>query len=276
MNLKRATQASLYKGIRRRKKQARQERRATKENLDIARHNVNSRTNSLPNDEQIWASVRNNAIHNKKAKQFLWKLIHGALLCGRFWEKMNNYENRSVCVPCNTLESPEHILTECEFSGQKTVWSIVNDLFGKKGIPWSRATIGAVLGCGISDLRTQHNTKRPGANRLYSTIVSEAAFFIWKIRCEWVIQNERDPNRVPSRREIQNRWTAVLNRTLKQDILAARYTQRKAHQRNQRESQDVELTIEKWWDVVTSNEDLFWEVKTGKKRKESGVLVGIG
>jgi hypothetical protein len=200
----------------------------------------------------------------------------GALPCGQFWEKMNNYEDRARCGPCNTIESPEHILTECKHSGQEIVWRSVRQIFEKRNIPWSRVTLGKILGCGIVNLKTENGKSRMGANRLYSIMISEAAFFIWKLRCEWVIQKERDPNREPSASEIRNKWFALLNQTVRFDILAARYKPGNNNSKKDKRSPEIDMVINTWWDIVTSNEDLTWESMTSRKRNKTGVLVGIG
>lgn len=200
--------------------------------------------------------------------------MHDSLPVGRYWDKMTNYEQRAECRHCGTIESLEHIFTECRYSGQKIIWEQTQKIFEKKKIPWVPPTLGTVLGCGISELKNKKGQLSPPRNRLYSLVTSEALSLVWKIRCEWRMQKGEETNEAHTEAEILNRWIAQLNRVLRFDILSTWYPP-KGKTIREKDKEDMEnLVIDTWWDVVSSNTDLEWEVTTKKRRKKTGVLVG--
>ena len=58
-----------------------------------------------------------------------------------------------------------------------------------------------------------------GANRLYRIAVSESAHLIWRLRCKWRISDEADPDKIPTKEEVQKVWLNVINRRLRLDCL---------------------------------------------------------
>ncbi|KAF5380150.1 hypothetical protein D9615_006149 [Tricholomella constricta] len=180
------TQALLYKGIRKIKASKTKARRQTTCHLDIARHEIEQRTGRAPTDKAIWSSLRKgHLLTNKRARQLIWKLMHHGLPIGEFWNQITNYEHRAECRECGTTESPEHIFTECKFSGQETIWKTVKTIFKNKKIPWRTPSLGTVLGCGISELtHGQNKNKLTAADRLYTIIIAEASQQIWRTRCD--------------------------------------------------------------------------------------------
>ncbi|TFK57854.1 hypothetical protein BDN72DRAFT_782799, partial [Pluteus cervinus] len=202
--LNKMTQALLYQGLLEGKE--RKIRRPTLQNLDIIRHNVKERTGTMPTDAEIWRSIGDKAI-SRNIRAFLWKAVHNAYKCGAFWQRITNYERRGDCRQCNTLESIEHILTECEYSGQEIIWELVEKALEKKRITWHGKSLGAALGCGMTDLRTEQGKRRTGDNRFYRIILSESVHLIWKIRCEWRISRDEDEEKKHTEEEIRARWT---------------------------------------------------------------------
>jgi ribonuclease HI len=143
------TQSSLYRGILRQMRESKRERRHTEANLEKARESAKMRTGKLPTNERIWESLKSEDIKNKKVRNFLWKCIHDCLPCGHVWEKPKNLEHRARCDGCRTTESIEHILTECEYTGQKLIWNLVSKTLSKKGLDFHHPTLGTILSCGI-------------------------------------------------------------------------------------------------------------------------------
>ena len=93
--------------------------------------------------------------------------------------KIPGYEQCATCRVCGCDETMEYILTECQASGQATLWKLVLELLTKKGIPQCNApTFGRVLGCGLAVLCDSHNKKLVGCSRLYTIAVSESAYLI--------------------------------------------------------------------------------------------------
>ncbi|KAF5341067.1 hypothetical protein D9611_005971 [Ephemerocybe angulata] len=276
MRLDKASQALIYRGIRRLKTRNTAPRRTTQSHLEAARHEIRERTKKTLTDEQIWMSFRNNDIRNRRTKQLLWKIMHQGLPIGTYWDKITNYEGRSRCKACVTVESAEHIFTECTHNGQKTVWKIVTRIFEKKNIPWTTPTLGTILGCGVTHIMDARTGKpRPEANRLYTMVVAEAIQFIWRSRCTWIIDRDGEEERAFTEKEIHNKFLSSVNRVLKFDIDTTSYKPKKNKNRRRLNIPTEDLVINTWWDVVDSNTDLEWEVMRKNRRKRTGVLVGI-
>ncbi|KAF6742599.1 ribonuclease H-like protein, partial [Ephemerocybe angulata] len=188
-----ATQALLYKGVRRAKLADTPTRRRTEGGLDVARHAVHSRLGLTPTDVTLWKSVRSKNLLSNRVRSFIWRLLHDALPCGTFWEKVPNYEHRALCPACEVTETAEHTLTDCRASGQDLIWARAAQIFEEKKIPWTRLTLGTISGCAIpSVVNTTTKKVRTGANRLYTIVVAHSAHLIWKNRCKWRIELEGD------------------------------------------------------------------------------------
>ena len=213
------TQALLYQGILEREKGP--QRRGTTICLDMMRHVVKDISRFLPSDSKIWYSLRNKDI-SRNICAFMWKCMHNALRCGAYWLNILGYEQRAMCRVCGSDESLEHILTECQASGQETVWTLARELLTKKGIPvTANPTFGQALGCGLANICDQRGKKLQGSSRLYTIVVSESAYLIWRIRCEWRIEQEEDQDKLHTSEELTNRWLALINTRLKLDCLMA-------------------------------------------------------
>lgn len=264
--------SALYKGIKREKEKATQPRNRTVAQLDIARYRAKERTGKAPSDKAIWNSLRGGKIENKRVRQLIWKMLHDCLPVGRYWEKMTNYKHRAECKHCGTTESMEHILTECAYTVQNIVWNQVEKIFEKKNIPWTTPTMGTVLSCGISNLTNSKDKPLQARNRIFSLIVSEATILIWRIWCQWQMQKDEDRAKAHTTQEILNRWTAQLNKVLKFDILAT-WSIGTKNGRTKGPSKD--LVISTWWDLLDSNSDLEWEVTKKRRRRKTGVSVGM-
>jgi hypothetical protein len=86
-----------------------------------------------------------------RKKEFLWKSMHNAHKCGKFWDNIPGYEQRATCPVCNEEESMEHILLECKASGQDIVWKLTKDLWLNKHDTWIIPQYGIILGCNMAD-----------------------------------------------------------------------------------------------------------------------------
>jgi ribonuclease HI len=119
LKLTAATQSLLYRGLlNNQKKIARQKTAIMVEQVKLY---VKDWTNSLPNNSQLWGSLRHKDI-DRKIRNFLWRGLHNSLRIGEWWLNIPNCEGRSHCLECDSLESMEHIFFECQSSGQDTVW----------------------------------------------------------------------------------------------------------------------------------------------------------
>ena len=67
------------------------------------------------NDETeatIWRNLRSEAIR-PVIQQFLFKTTHNTYMVGEYWRRIRGCEDRGTCTTCDTTESMNHILTEC-------------------------------------------------------------------------------------------------------------------------------------------------------------------
>ncbi|PPQ86386.1 hypothetical protein CVT26_004754, partial [Gymnopilus dilepis] len=196
LRLKTATQSLLYEGIMETKHQ--EIRRPTLINLDITRHAVKEHfTGSFPSDSEIWKSIRSKNF-SQKARAFLWKAMHNAYRIGSYWRHIPNYEQRQDCHVCGTEDNMSHILTECRASGQEVIWQLTEELWKKRGLPWSKPTLGMILGCGLASFRATDRRKKilHGANRLFAILVSESAHLAWKISRTFKVEHDSNPDKI--------------------------------------------------------------------------------
>ena len=82
-------------------------------------------------------------------------------------------------------------------------------------------TLGQVLGCGLAKIWDQRGKMLKGSSRLFTIVVSESAYLIWRLRCEWRIEREEDQSKIRTREEVTNRWLALINTRLKLNCLMA-------------------------------------------------------
>ncbi|KAJ7798043.1 hypothetical protein B0H13DRAFT_1933855 [Mycena leptocephala] len=93
-------------------------RKSTTINLDRIRCCIEEAFQYRPNDSAIWTSIRSNNIHRLN-RNFLWKCMHDIFHVGRYWEHVPNLEILGQCQTCGAPESLEHIMLECDASGQR-------------------------------------------------------------------------------------------------------------------------------------------------------------
>jgi ribonuclease HI len=251
------TQAILYTGIL--ENRERTERKTTAENLEIIAESIRDRIGYTPEPRQVWESLRNRAL-SKNIRAFLWKTIHGAHRCGKFWSHIPNFEQRALCPTCGVTENMDHILTECQSSGQRVIWENVRTIMGMKGLNIDQLNFGSLLGCA---LRRKNRTQYSKAHdRLYTVVLSESIFLIWRTRCEWRIQRESDPTLLHSETEIHNKWVKMINYRLKMDCLMT-------NSKYERKALSKKLVIQTWSKtILEENANMDWTNSTE-------VLVGI-
>ncbi|KAJ3820010.1 hypothetical protein F5880DRAFT_1488743 [Lentinula raphanica] len=181
------------------------ERRATMCNIGRTQACIEERTGSIPSEALIWKSIRHKDI-GRRVQFFLWMTVHDAYKVGSYWEQIPGYEHRANCQHCRVPETMEHILLECECSGQKEIWEMAETLWKNQKTEWIRPELGIILGCGVISMRDGNKRVLPGESRLYRIVVSESAHLIWKLRNERVI-NERPP--LP-KAQIERRWRTTI------------------------------------------------------------------
>jgi len=232
--------------------------------LDTVKTGIHLRTGFTPTSPRIWKSINNRAI-SRKIRAFMWKSLHDAHRCGKYWTHIPSLEDRAICPTCDELETTDHILTTCKSSSQETVWSLTKELWTMKNLPWPQTSLGSILGCGITDFRSPSGLSLLGANRLFTIIISESMYLIWLLRCEWCIQKQCDPSNQHTTNEIRERWLAIINNHLQMDCTLTnkrRYGKRAL----------PALTVHKTWHGTILDEQSLpddWH-------RNTGVLVGIG
>ncbi|KIJ43848.1 hypothetical protein M422DRAFT_169184, partial [Sphaerobolus stellatus SS14] len=115
----------------------------------------------------------------------------------------------------------DHILTKCKAPGQELIWKLTEILWNKTSKPWPDISIGVILGCGLSNYTVGNGVLDTGLNRLFLIIVSEAAYLIWKIRCEWKIKHEGRLDKCPSAPEVTSKWRSVMSKQIQFKIIAS-------------------------------------------------------
>jgi len=192
-------------------------RKATLANMSLAIESAGAATGSWPSEARVWTSLRSRDLH-RPTREFLWKLMHGTFKVGAFWFNVEDHEERGRCGACNgATESMQHILLECCAPGQSEIWKLTADLADRTDTGWNKPDFGAILTCS-TPTHQNRSPQHPGSLRRRRILSSEAAFLIWRIRCERVIQNENDPTKSAQAPEIKNRWKAAIERRIRLDI----------------------------------------------------------
>ena len=130
----------------------------------------------------------------------------GSLRIGDFWSNIPNYEIRAICPHCqDTTESLTHILTECETEENAIVWELTKHAWPESTTNWTTPTLGHILGCGCLTPATNEqgasSPKQRGMTRLKRILLSEAAYLLWTLRCNRVIDNHTS-----TRTAITTKW----------------------------------------------------------------------
>jgi len=233
-------------------------------NIVAAQQSIRLLLDITPSPPQLWKSIHSRDIP-KNIRNFLWKCLHNKYKIGPYWNHIPNFEDRGICQLCGNTESMEHILVECPNSTiRKMVWGLASELWRKREVSWLEISFGSILGANLPNGINARGTWKKGQSRLFAILVLESAHLIWKLRCEWTIENQGDQLKLPTENEIHNRWVKTMNMRLKFDKLQSdtkRYGSRAIR---------ADLVLKTWSGVLLNEDNLpdnwIWE---------SGVLVGI-
>ncbi|KNZ80733.1 Ribonuclease H1 [Termitomyces sp. J132] len=253
------TQALAYKGIL--EGLPKTTRKGTEVHLDMTRWAAKERTGEMPTDEVIWKALKDKDL-SKQIKAFMWKAMHNGYKIGKYWENIKDLENRAICPKCRVTETLEHILTECEASGQEVAWNFARTLHEKRGLDFEKPSLGDQLGCAINKTLNEENK---GTRRFKKIVITETMYTIWKIRCEWRIARDSDPERTISDEETVGRLRAAIGRKIKYDCLAI------DRNRFGKIATDSETVVKTWTNLPPEE---FNPLRSW--RKLTAVLVGIG
>ncbi|KAK0496498.1 hypothetical protein EDD18DRAFT_1309569 [Armillaria luteobubalina] len=163
-----------------------------------------------PPPSSLWKSIRHKDI-SRPIWGFLWKAIHGTFKIGAFWDHLSpQYAQRGECPGCKVPETMEHILTECEITGQSMLWSLARELWEMKGLEWIPPTYGVALGASLLQIRGENGKVSPLATRLYRILATETVHLIWKINCQRRIQQgDDDPTKWHSEEQAMNKRLTI-------------------------------------------------------------------
>ncbi|KAJ7861304.1 hypothetical protein B0H13DRAFT_2237295 [Mycena leptocephala] len=164
-------------------------RKSTTINLDRIRRCIEEVFRCRPNASAIWTSIRSNNIHCL-TRNFLWKCMHDIFHIGPYWEHVPNLEILGQCQTCGAPESLEHIMLECDASGQRQVWQ-QTELFWR--LRWPKLNWGLLLGCGLARFTSSRGKMIPVQNRFFAII------------------RVFETHTQASANEIHNRWQLVLD-----------------------------------------------------------------
>lgn len=217
-----ATQALMYKGIRIQKSAKNEPQQNTVNNLKSAQVAAGEVNGTRPTDERLWKAISRNPNIPHNIQAFLWKSMHRALKCGAYWTNIPKYEDRAECTTCNSIETLEHILFHYPSNHGELVWKLAKEMCALKEIEWPKDFyLGHILSSGTAKLKDKKGKHRIGASRLYTIVITECAFVIWKIRNEQKIsQGPDEPDKEISESEAKNRTIAALNTRLTVDRLS--------------------------------------------------------
>ncbi|KAF8826131.1 hypothetical protein HHX47_DHR6000405 [Lentinula edodes] len=233
-------------------------RRATACGIGRAKACAKETFGFTPTTEAIWKSTRHKDL-GKKIRAFLWMLLHSGYKIGEYWEKIPGFESRATCTHCNTSESMEHILIDCQAPGQKEVWELTKRLWEKTGVTWKGIEFGNILSCGLADFKDAKGKRKPEVSRLFRILISESSYLIWKLRCERVIGGKNI-----TKAQITNQWTWTVESRLNLDCLltSKKFSTGKI-------SKEM---IKKTWGKLVMNKDQFFETleDTGVLRQHLG------
>ena len=222
------SQAIAYRGIMER--QPRNHRETTSGNLQSTREAIRNYNNILETDETLWSGIRRRTLRTR-VRQFMYKAMHGTQKVGKYWQHLENAEQREFCTTCGVTESMEHILIRCQATPRSIIWRQAEDLWPHAPNLWPDITMGIILGCGAITLPIEedpedhsepnqmvHRSEKQGSQRLLQILISEAAHLIWVLRCERVIP---EPPRIHTENEIKTRWLNMINTRLTNDKIIA-------------------------------------------------------
>jgi hypothetical protein len=238
-------------------------RNRTIANLERAKAEAEDNFGFIPTEAKIWRSLKNKDL-SVQQKYFQWMLTHDAYIVGTHWLRESNSpekKERAECHSCGTIETMEHILSQCEAPGQKEIWKLAKELWLKRNPDWAWPGIGTIISAGLAVFKDDQGKIKPGDARLYRILMAESAYLIWKLRCERVIQNNGN---FATQQEIHDRWVKTMNARLRLDC-------NMTDRRYERKALPVKTVLRTWKGVLKDEDRLpvDWT-------RSAEVLVGMG
>ncbi|KAJ8502105.1 hypothetical protein ONZ51_g163 [Trametes cubensis] len=211
------TQKVAYAGIREVKSRRTGPRKKTSQMVTEALQTARNFDGSQYREEALWRAISGEGI-DKRVRDFIWKMAHGAHRVGDFWNSIPGYEDRAICKRCGVTESMDHVLFECAAAGQARLWMLTRSLLRKRRINLPENMCAAfVIGAPACEIKNDDGKRKAGDTRLLHIAVTETAYLAWKMRCERVIGWEEEEDREHTVAEIGNRWAAIFNNRIALD-----------------------------------------------------------
>ncbi|KAJ7589323.1 hypothetical protein C8J56DRAFT_888910 [Mycena floridula] len=188
-------------------------RKTTAANVKRIKTAITEINRSPPTSKDIWTGIRKEAF-NRRVKNFMFLMVHGAQRTGGYWKHIPGCEERQNCKHCGEEESMEHILTECPSSVQNTIWKLARALLeSKDNSQWPPINFETIMGVGSIKIYASGRKVDKGKTRLFRLIVTESAHLIWTTRCKIIVREEA----IPTEAHLTNAWAQVINERLGED-----------------------------------------------------------
>lgn len=158
--------------------------------IEEIKQNLENKWNIKTEEEKIWKEI--SKINNKQIEDFIWKMIHNRIKCGKFFQHIPNWQEKQFCM-CGEVESIEHILLKCKESKQGKVWKEVRKIWKKiTSLKWKKLSIQDIMGIGSIRLNKAKNKNKELMTEVMKTLVTTAVWSIWKNRNEWIFNNVKE------------------------------------------------------------------------------------
>ena len=207
------TQATAYgHAIKRYKKSAVTTR--TTERLVNVQDALQDISGERPTQGTIWKSFRKDPVR-PNIRDFLWKIAHDSVKCGRFFANIPKWEDKQYCI-CGEVESPRHMLLECTKRPVRKLWAYVKSVWnatkpqGDTAVEWVEPTYEILIGLNAIHLNDSKGKRSRSQTHKYKVMTSEALWIIWKLRCNDVV-GENPRARAP---EYEAQWLSALKEVI--------------------------------------------------------------
>jgi endonuclease/exonuclease/phosphatase family metal-dependent hydrolase len=150
--------------------------------------------------EKIWNNLEN--INNRKIQDFIWKLIHDRIKCGKFFQHIPNWQDKQFCK-CGQVENMEHILLQCKENNQEKLWKKVKKIWKLiTNLKWKTLNIEDIMGVG--SLKVKGNTtNKELRTEVLITLITTAVWSLWKNRNDRVFNEARETKKKQRRTWIE-------------------------------------------------------------------------
>ena len=202
------SQALTYKGIM--EKTDRPTWESSSENVRETVRVIGKVNRTQETEGTVWLDLKNTVIRHR-VQQFLFKMMHNVYIIGKVWNGIQCFQDRAKCTFCNKTESMSHILLECQTGPRRAIWEQAQRAWPHGQQTWPEISMGTILGVGslslqdgnlrANDTDYRRKVRRKGKTRLLQTLISEASYLIWVLRCKRLINMKQH-----AQVEVQWRW----------------------------------------------------------------------